>query len=76
MDRQQANITLAYLLLEIIKEEPHLRFGQILQNYGFVEYHNLGMNGKPDSDYPIWINEFYVEPEKVLERVTKVIDNE
>lgn len=70
MDRQQANITLAYLLLEIIKEQPDLRFGQILTNYGFVNPTTHGGTAMG------WEDEFYVEPDKVLERVTKVIENE
>lgn len=61
MRRLTANQELVKILDLLVQNNPDLRFSQILQNYGFINPSNT--NDKE------WLNEFYTEPEKVLERV-------
>lgn len=59
MTRQQANGELADILTYLIELNPDLRFSQILLAYEFVmEYEN----------------EFYKEPQVILERVRKALE--
>lgn len=71
MNRQAANLHLATILIELIKEYPDQRFSQILQNYGFIK-----PNRAADPLVRVdWQNEFYEEPDVILERVKrKVVD--
>lgn len=64
IDRQGYNRELVRTLQVLVEQNPHLRFGQILQAYDFVIASDLGFNGGD-----IWENEFYVEPNSILERV-------
>ncbi len=69
MKRQEANQELLKVLEKLVKENPDQRFHQILRNYGFIV-------DEPSKDGPpVWINEFYSEPDKVLERVKKKVAN-
>ena len=67
MTRQQANIELVAILSDLVAQNPDSRFHQILRNYGFITE-----NGMEDHS-PKWVNEFYAEPQKVLERVKSKI---
>lgn len=60
MKRVSTNQELVKILDLLIQNNPDLRFSQILMVYGFVS------ENSPTKD---WLNEFYTEPEKVLERV-------
>lgn len=62
--RQIHNENLVHILSKLVKENPDLRFSQILQSFGFVEYDDLGFNGGP-----VWTNEFNEEPVAILKRV-------
>lgn len=64
MTRQETNRELVEHLILLIEEHPDQRFSQILQNYGFI---STGPYVPGES--PPWINEFYGEPHKILERV-------
>lgn len=66
MSRQVANQKLVQLLQELVQQNPDQRFHQILRNYGFI-------SEKSTSGEPEWINEFYSEPEAVLQRVEAAI---
>lgn len=59
-DRQNANRELMVILYDLIENNPDLRFGQILSNFGFVKNKSTGDG---------WKDEFYLEPEHVLNRV-------
>jgi hypothetical protein len=65
--RKDHNLFLLNALELIINENPDLRFGQILQAYGFIK---VVQNSKGEIE---WINEFYEEPEKVISRVHEAI---
>lgn len=70
MTRQEANNELLHILIQKVKDHPHLRLGQILSAYGFVDGVDI-----PDyhgsSQY--WENEFYLESEALLSRVIEKI---
>lgn len=63
MTRKEANLELVAILHKLASENTDDRFHQILRNYGFIQE-----NGMEDHS-PKWVNEFYAEPQKVLERV-------
>lgn len=67
MNRQKSNEELVEILKTLVKTNPDQRFHQILRNYGFI------VDEPSSSGSPTWINEFYSEPDKVLERVKKEI---
>lgn len=75
LSRLEANRELVKILGEIVEKETDQRFSQILRNYGFVrEIRPV----KPEAGIP-WQNEFYSEPQKILERVKRIkesLDNE
>lgn len=48
-----------------------MRFSQVLQNYGFIKPERPA---KPDARIS-WQNEFYVEPQEVLKRVKRYVEN-
>lgn len=66
--RQQATLELLRLLTELVNDNPTMRFGQVLQNFGFVEYITVDQD-----DIPFWINECYLEPVELLKRVQERI---
>ena len=71
MTRLQANEKLIGILNRLVQNNPDLRFSQILHNFGFVK------PDRPTKDAgDNWQNEFYLEPLKVLQRVTQRINNE
>lgn len=66
--RLEANRELVALLAELVEKRPTERFGQILRNCGFVrEIRPIN----PEAGIP-WQNEFYSEPQKILERVKRI----
>ena len=70
LSRLEANRELVKILGEIVEQGNDQRFGQILRNYGFVrEIRPV----KPEAGIP-WQNEFYSEPQKILERVKRIKD--
>ena len=66
--RQASNQKLVDIIQTLVKQYPDLRFSQILQSFDFVVYNDLQYNGGP-----VWENEFYVEPDVILERVKKAL---
>jgi hypothetical protein len=69
--RKQANDELLKELSQLLESNPDLRFGQTLNNFGFVRQvrpanPNLGLD---------WKNEFYTESTEVLERVKRCVKN-
>lgn len=67
--RKQANEELLRILTEIVKNtNGNLRFSQILAGYGFVSDANPLVHGPGQ----FWENEFYCEPNVILERVKKL----
>ncbi len=66
--RTESNQKLLDLLGEVLKENPSLRFSQALLAFGFVNESSV-----ESSKY--WVNEFYKEPEFVLDRVKEAIKN-
>lgn len=66
MNKQyEHNLNLGIILCELIRDNPSLRFSQILQSYGFVR------TERPvrEESFSMWVNEFYNTPEEILERV-------
>ena len=67
--RFKANCWLLNTLAELVNEHKELRFGQILEAYGFVK------TGEPHNDiYATWDRDIYVEPQFIAERVEKRIE--
>ena len=69
MNRYRANSELLMILGELIQQNPDLRFGQILQGYGFIKCERPA---KAESRIG-WQNEYYVEPDVLLERIKQRI---
>lgn len=60
--RYEANRSLVAILAAYVENHPDQRFSQILNNYGFVKRDSVDGNN-------YWKDEFYVEPDFILERV-------
>lgn len=71
MTRLDCNKDLLALLEDLIDAYPDQRFSQILQNYGFIK------PGRPvkDPGRIYWQNEFNIEPDELLERVKRRIED-
>jgi hypothetical protein len=67
--RRDATIELVQILAWLVAEHPEQRFGQLLQNYGFVSFYD-------ESDPYAWNNEFYLEPVELLKRVQEKLNIE
>jgi hypothetical protein len=63
MTRQEANREIAEYLILLIEKHPELRFGQIVQAFGFVES-DMDMSG-----FAFWRDEIYLEPQDLLARI-------
>ena len=70
-ERQEANRELVKLLAELVEKHPTQRFSQILRNYGFIKQSAWDVL---QNDVQSWMNEFYAEPQQVLDRVRKCLD--
>lgn len=69
--RFKANCSILNLLAELVNKHKELRFGQILEIYGFVR----DAKYTDDSvDLPFWRREIAVEPQVLVERVKKKIE--
>lgn len=66
-----SNIELIEILTEYVNMYPDMRFGQILQNFGFIKP-NRPANPERMID---WQNEFYVESDEILKRVKRLRDD-
>lgn len=67
--RREATLELLKLLTDLVQKHPEQRFGQILQNYGFVKQ-TRPINPETAAQFRVeWQNEFYEEPTRVLKRV-------
>ena len=62
--RQATNVKILRKLEAYIRKYPNQRFGQILRNSGAV----LDVYNSP-GERPIWVNEFSVEPDIILQRM-------
>ena len=73
MTRAAANRKLVEKLAEIVHKYPDLRFSQILQNFDFVQTKEIMIDHPHHRAYPelVWEDEFYLESEDLLERVSK-----
>lgn len=71
MTRQQANFMLVNMLHQLVEKNPDLRFGQILQAYDYV--HNEAVPTYSGDDVLYWINEYYTEPQEILDRVKEAL---
>jgi len=60
--RLKANLKLVEIIKTYAKKYPDLRFSQILANWDFVIRHE-------DFVQSVWIDEYNVEPDVILERV-------
>jgi hypothetical protein len=69
MTRKESNIDLLNLLEFLIERHPDMRFGQILQNFGFVKAERPAKSENRIS----WQNEFYLEGSEILERVQRTM---
>jgi hypothetical protein len=69
MTRQQANRQLIRILTEIVETCPDLRFSQILSAFGFVRHTRPIKQEGADLHRVEWLDEFYKEPQELLERV-------
>ena len=65
MKRQESNQELLDILQYLVETNPDLRFGQILQAYGFVKPERPA---RPEANIS-WQNDFYTEPAFILKRV-------
>lgn len=72
MTNEEANQRLVDILNRLVQNNPELRFGQILQQYGFIENKEVCVKSDNSREYmeQIWVDEFYTSPKTVLERVT------
>mgnify|MGYP006275443969 CR=1 FL=1 len=73
MSRKQANEELVKILTEILEQNPELRFSQVLLSFGFVQHTRPVARRTADEYIVNWKDEFYTEPEVILERVKKRI---
>lgn len=72
-NRQKANFQILERLRREIKQNPDLRFGQILRNIGVVRNVDaviIDSDGFRDERL-LWYNEFYTESVDTLERLEK-----
>lgn len=61
------------ILTEILRQNPELRFSQVLSSFGFVT-HTRPVARKTADEYTVnWVDEFHTESEVILERVKKRI---
>jgi hypothetical protein len=74
-ERLKANKELAELLAKLVEENPNQRFSQILKNFGFVKHTRPAKQETCDNHNINWKDEFYEEPQKILERVKARIKN-
>lgn len=72
-DRLEANRELVEILTNLVEEQPTQRFSQLLRNAGFIKENRPA---KPDNPNIYWQNEFYMEPQDVLKRVKRRLNNE
>ena len=56
----------------MVEDSPSERFSQILRNYGFIKENRPA---KPDNPHIYWQNEFYSEPQQILDRVKRRISD-
>ena len=70
--RQEQNRQIVQLMQTLVESYPDLRFGQILQNFGFVDVLELHKHVMEFSGN-VWTDEFYKEPEVILKRVKEAI---
>ena len=66
LDRQDANRAILIVLADLVEKYPDMRFSQILVNYDFVEQQDVQTAGYPKMR---WRDEFYLESDKLLERI-------
>ena len=73
--RYENNKKLVKILESLVESFPGQRMGQILRNFGFVmdDIKVYDENGNPTGSNH-WRNEFMVEPDELLKRVTKTIE--
>lgn len=62
--RKAINQKLVHILQDLVNKNPHLRFSQILASFDFVMRDFEGH----------WKEEFYVEPNVILERVQRALE--
>jgi len=75
-ERLKANKELADILLKLVNENPTQRFSQILKNFGFVRHTRPASQNSCDEYNIDWKDEFYEEPQKILERVKARVKND
>lgn len=73
MTREQANNELIHELIQLVNKHPDLRFGQILQNFNFVETKEVNetVDSGRKSFSLYWKDEFYLESTDLLKRVVE-----
>lgn len=67
--RYEATKELVIILGTLVVKHPTQRFGQLLRNYGFIQDGVMDSTGEMHH----WANEFYTEPQLVLDRVKKAL---
>lgn len=67
MSRLESNRRLVEILNRLVENNPDQRFSQILRNYGFIKEERPT---RPEMCTSVQ-NEFYVESNKILERVAR-----
>lgn len=72
--RQQYNRVLVQVLSDYIEKYPDIRFSQALDNIGLVQGRLLKQFPAQGQDLMIWDNEYNLEPDKLLERVSSLSD--
>jgi hypothetical protein len=71
LSRQKHNKEILALLTKLVKENPEMRFGQLMRNYMVVR-EERPVNPST-TDLP-WRNEFYLESETLLERIRRAVE--
>lgn len=69
MSRLNSNRRLVEILNRLVENNPDQRFSQILRNYGFIKEERPA---RPEMCISVQ-NEFYVESDKILERVERIV---
>ena len=75
MTRQQANYQLVNLLHMLVERNPDARLGQLLTSYGYVKHTRPVSQSSADEWGVKWEDEYYLEPEELLERVETAVAN-
>lgn len=68
--RYEDNMSILFVLVQYLKDNPSIRFGQALHNLDIVKMDKVYI-GNPLLERNVWVDEYNTEPEKILKRMMK-----